>query len=117
MTVELGFFIGGVAWALEHPELGWIILMLYVGYELRGERGQVQKLDRKLTAAVTVIRALARVEDGVDHEAVDEYIASSLGAEPSDFIVVVSEDGEVFHAEGGGEADGVSEEDKDYDAP
>jgi hypothetical protein len=80
-----------VSFVFENPELGWIVVLVYLAYELRGERGRIYKLDKKITSAIVVIRALSRKgAEGVDEEIVDEYLVEN-GMEPGDFI---KEDGE-----------------------
>lgn len=74
-----------ILWFLEHPELGWIPVLLYLAYELRGERGRIAQLDSKLVGSITVIRALARANEEVDQSAVDEYLVEN-GCEPDDFL-------------------------------
>jgi hypothetical protein len=72
-------------WLLNNPEVGWVVVMAYLAYELRGKRGRLYKLDKKLTSAIIVIRALARTDDEMDEDTVDEYLVEN-GMEPEDFI-------------------------------
>lgn len=70
----------------DYPELGWILVIIYLAYELRGERGRIYQLDKKITSAIVVIRALSREgAENVDEEIVDKYLVEN-GMEPSDFI-------------------------------
>ena len=89
-----------ISFVFSNPELGWVIVLAYVAYELRGERGRIYKLDKKITSAIVVIRALSREgAEGVDEEIVDEYLVEN-GMEPEDFIKG-EEDGESSRANNG----------------
>lgn len=77
--------IGVLDFILKYPELGWILAVAYLAYELRGRHGRIYKLDKKMTSAIIVIRALSRAEDTVDEDTVDEYLVEN-GMEPEDFI-------------------------------
>jgi len=75
-----------ISFVFSNPEFGWIIVLAYVAYELRGERGRIYKLDKKITSSIVVIRALSRQgAEGVDEEIVDEYLVEN-GMEPEDFM-------------------------------
>jgi hypothetical protein len=87
-----------IEFVLSYPELGWILVMGYIAYELRGKRGRLYNLDKKLTSAIIVIRALARTDEDMDEQAVDEYLVEN-GMEPGDFIE--EEDGDRDKASGG----------------
>ena len=73
-------------WAMENPELGWIIVFVYLVIELRHPRGRAYAIDKKLTGAIIVIRALARREDAIDEKLVDDYLVEN-GMEPEDFFI------------------------------
>lgn len=70
---------------LNHPELGWVLLAAWLFIELRTERGVIYKLDKKITSSIIVIRALAKKEDAIDEEKVDEYLVEN-GMAPEDFF-------------------------------
>ena len=72
-------------WGLKYPELGWILVLAYLFIELRSKYGKIYDLRHMLLSAITVIRALARVHNDIDTEAVDEYLLEN-GTEPDDFI-------------------------------
>lgn len=74
-----------IPWMLNHPEAGWVVVLAYLAYELRGSRGALYQLDKKITSAIIVIRALARTDEKMDEDAVDEYLVEN-GMEPGDFI-------------------------------
>jgi len=74
-----------IEFIFDYPELGWMLVMMYLAYELRGKRGRIYNLDKKLTSAIIVVRALARTYDDMDEQAVDEYLVEN-GMEPGDFI-------------------------------
>ena len=76
---------GIVSWLLENPEVGWVVVVLYLMWEIRGPKGQIARLVHQLEAIVVVVRALARVHDDIDTKEVDEYLTNN-GNEPSDFI-------------------------------
>jgi len=87
-----------IQFIFDYPELGWILVMGYLAYELRGKRGRIYKLDKKITSSIVVIRALSREgAEGVDEEIVDEYLVEN-GMEPEDFIKG-EEDGESSRAD------------------
>ncbi len=89
-----GTLIGeAIKWALANPDLGWIIVVVYLGWELRGKRGTIAKTNKMILSAITVIRALARVHEEIDTEQVDDYLLEN-GTEPSDFIEDDGEDPE-----------------------
>ena len=84
--VVSGTLIGEVIeWAVANPELGWIIVVIYLGWELRGKHGTIAKTNKMILSAITVIRALARVHEDIDTEAVDDYLLEN-GTEPQSFI-------------------------------
>lgn len=70
---------------LEHPELGWILLFGWLFLELRTPYGRFFQLDKKITGAIIVIRALAKKDDLINEEAVDDYLVEN-GMEPEDFF-------------------------------
>lgn len=72
-------------WVLDHPEIGWVLVIAYLFYELRTEGGRIYKLDKKVTSAIVVIRAQSRLHEKMDEEAVDDYLVEN-GMEPGDFI-------------------------------
>lgn len=81
MTIPWGVF----QWVVEHPELGWVLLFLWLLFELRSDRGRIYQLDKKITGSIIVIRALARSERAIDEDKVDEYLVDN-GMEPEDFF-------------------------------
>lgn len=82
MTIPWGLF----QWAVDHPELGWVLLFLWLLFELRSDRGRLYQLDKKITGSIIVIRALAQKEDAIDESKVDDYLVEN-GMEPRDFFV------------------------------
>jgi len=95
-----GTLIGeAIKWALANPDLGWIIVVVYLGWELRGKRGTIAKTNKMILSAITVIRALARVHDEIDTEQVDDYLLEN-GTEPNDFIDDEKEDPENLISKG-----------------
>jgi len=92
--VVSGTLIGeAVKWVIANPDLGWIIVVIYLGWELRGKRGTIAKTNKMILSAITVIRALARVHDEIDTEAVDDYLLDN-GTEPTTFIDEEDDDDE-----------------------
>lgn len=87
MSIPWGVF----QWAVEHPELGWILLGAWLFFELHSKRGRIYALDKKITGAIIVVRALARKESAIDEDKVDEYLVEN-GMTPGDFFRV--EEGE-----------------------
>jgi len=74
-----------VGWMLDNPEVGWVVVILYLGWEIRGPKGAVHEMRSTVNNTIVVIRALARVHEEVDTERVDEYLVDN-GSEPGDFI-------------------------------
>lgn len=72
-------------WGLNHPEIGWIFLFLWLLFELRSDRGRIYQLDKKITGAIIVIRALAQQEQAINEDKVDEYLVDN-GMKPEDFF-------------------------------
>ena len=92
--VVSGTLIGeAIEWAIANPDLGWIIVVIYLGWELRGKRGTIAKTNKMILSAITVIRALARVHEDIDTEAVDDYLLEN-GTEPQSFIEDEDDDDE-----------------------
>lgn len=69
----------------QYPEVGWVLVILYLAYELRGKRGRIYSLDKKITSAIVVIRALSRADDDIDEDEVADYLVEN-GMEPDDFL-------------------------------
>lgn len=74
-----------IAWMIDNPEVGWIVTIAYLMWEIRGPKGAIHELKKSLDASIVVIRALAKTHNGVNEEMVDEYLVQN-GNEPSDFI-------------------------------
>lgn len=75
-------------WLLENPEVGWVAVILYLMWEIRGPRGKIAELTKLLENVTVVVRGLARAQNNdedVDIQSIDEYLAEN-GQEPSDFI-------------------------------
>jgi len=87
LQVGLGALVG---WILAHPELGWIVAIIYLVIEIRTPWGKIKELTDLIKNVVTVVRALARVHNDIDTEGVDEYLLEN-GMDPQDFI---SDDGD-----------------------
>lgn len=83
MTIDL--LVNVAKWGIKYPELGWILVLAYLFIELRSKYGKIYDLRHMLLSAITVIRALARVQEDINTEAVDEYLLEN-GTEPDDFI-------------------------------
>lgn len=76
--------VGIVPWVLSNPDVGWVVLILYLMWEIRGPKGAIHDLKLKIENTTTIIRALARVHDDIETDDVDEYLNG--GKEPNDFI-------------------------------
>ena len=79
---------------LLHPILGWVLVIIYLYYEIRFGRidDHLSGLDKKLTSSIVVIRAIVRYvnrigpkDSSMDTQLVDEYLVEN-GMEPGDFI-------------------------------
>lgn len=75
---------GAVEWVLDNPDVGWVVLILYLMWEIRGPKGAIHDLKLQIEKSGTIIRALARVHDDIETEQVDEYLNGTK--EPNDFI-------------------------------
>mgnify|MGYP006266881253 CR=1 FL=1 len=76
---------GLIGWLLANPEIGWVAVILYLMWEIRGPWGKINELMKLIKSVITVVRGLARVHDDVDTETVDDYLVEN-GMEPGDFI-------------------------------
>lgn len=72
-------------WVMEHPELGWVLVFIFLVIEMRTKYGRIFTLDEKLTGAIIVVRALAQQEEAIDEDKVDAYLAEN-GMSPADFF-------------------------------
>ena len=78
-------FAGVVDWIVSNPETGWVIVLAYVVYEIRGRRGRISQLFNEIDKVVIVVRGIARATDGVKTEKVDQFLTQN-GNEPGDFV-------------------------------
>lgn len=74
-----------ITWILSNPQIGWVGVILYLMWEIRGPRGKINHLYDRIEGIVNVVRALARVHQDIDTQMVDEQLVEN-GAEPGDFI-------------------------------
>lgn len=74
-----------ISWMLSNPEVGWVVVIVYLAWEIRGPKGAIHELKKSITSAIVVIRALARIHESIDTEEVDNYLVEN-GMEPVDFI-------------------------------
>lgn len=74
-----------VSWLIQHPETGWAVVLFYLGWEIRGPRGKISEMTTMIKSVIIVVRSMARTNEEIDTEAVDEYLVDN-GQEPSDFI-------------------------------
>ena len=79
------WFIDLIEALLRYPELGWVIVLIYLYIELRSSHGKLQRVDERIVAVTTVVRALSRVHDDIETGMVDEYLVEN-GQEPKDFL-------------------------------
>ena len=77
--------LGVFEWVIENPEIGWVLVILYLGYEIRGPGGVIHKLHMQISQTAVVVRALARVHESIETEQVDDVLSDN-GNEPSDYI-------------------------------
>lgn len=85
LILQSGGTGGLFSWLLSNPEVGWVAVILYLMWEIRGPWGKIKELMDLIKSVTTVVRGLARVHDDVDTEAVDDYLVEN-GMEPGDFI-------------------------------
>lgn len=88
---------GLVGYLISHPEWGWALVLtfgleqLFAPWETQTKKlllkveKRIQELEQAQVAQMTVIRALARVEEDIDTQEVDDYLESN-GVSPDDFI-------------------------------
>lgn len=74
-----------IEWLLENPQVGWVGVILYLMWEIRGPKGKIKELTDSLHQITVVVRGLARANDDVDTEKVDDLLADN-GTEPGDVI-------------------------------
>ena len=79
------FVVDLVETLLKYPELGWVLVLGYLYVELRSPRGRIQRMDERILAITTVVRALSRVHGDVETSEVDKYLVEN-GQEPDDFL-------------------------------
>ena len=93
-----------VEWIVDNPETGWILVLAYLIWEIRGRKGRIQGVVEMVRSNTVVVRAIARTNEDIDTEAADEYLSTDE-IEPGDFINVRSrsryrdEDGNVHETE------------------
>ena len=75
-----------VGWLLSNPEVGWLAVLVYLMWEIRGPKGKVKEIESSIKSVITVIRAIARANNKVNTEEVDQYLVDENGSEPGDFI-------------------------------
>lgn len=75
-----------IAWMFSNPEVGWVIVILYLVVELRTKKGALYKVNKNVDNLVVVVRALARVNDDIDTSRVDEFLSDKRIGEPLDFL-------------------------------
>jgi len=74
-----------VTWLLANPEVGWVVVILYLMWEIRGPKGKINDLSERIAGIVVVVRALASVNQNIDTEKVNDYLIEN-GSQPEDFI-------------------------------
>ena len=84
-----------IAWVITHPEVGWVLAIGYLIFEIRTPWGKIQELMQMIKNVVTVVRAMARTDSNIDTDGVDEYLLEN-GVEPADFIVEEDEDSQAI---------------------
>lgn len=86
MISEFTILIAGVIeWGFDNPEVGWILVVFYLMFEIRGPYGKVSKTLQQIEKIVTVVQALARSHQAIDTDKVDQYLAGN-GKGPYDFF-------------------------------
>jgi len=85
LILQSGGSGGLIGWLLANPEIGWVAVILYLMWEIRGPWGKINELMKLIKSVITVVRGLARVHEDVDTQTVDEYLVEN-GMEPGDFI-------------------------------
>lgn len=86
-----------VSFLLTHPEWGWLLVVAFALEQLfapwptktkrltRRVESRIERVEQMQKAQMTVIRALARVQPGIDTDEVDEYLEAN-GVSPDEFI-------------------------------
>ena len=75
-----------IPWLLNHPEVGWLAVLAYLAWEIRGPKGQIKALSKSIGSVIVVVRAIARANNNIDAEEVDNYLVDENGSQPSDFL-------------------------------
>ena len=83
MVLQIEALIG---WLLENPEVGWIVTIAYLAWEIRGPKGKIKQIQSSIQSTIVVIRAVARANNEIDAEEVDSYLIDENGSEPGDFL-------------------------------
>lgn len=73
-----------VGWILNNPNIGWLFVLAYLMWEIRGKHGRIAVLIKEIDKLTVVIRGVARANERVDDDRVDEFLEGS--EEPSDFL-------------------------------
>jgi hypothetical protein len=94
-----------IPWLLDHPEVGWVAVLAYLAWEIRGPKGKIKDLSKSLGSIIVVVRAIARANNSIDANEVDNYLVDENGSEPGDFIN--------FEGNGDGKEEKISVEEGD----
>lgn len=73
-------------WFLNNPEVGWLGVFLYLFWEIRGPKGKLREITDSIRSITIVVRALARANDDVNTDEVDQFLVDDNGNEPGDFL-------------------------------
>lgn len=74
-----------ITWLFDNPEIGWVAVVLYLMWEIRGPKGKIKELTDSIHHITVVVRGLARANENVDTEKVDDLLVDN-GTEPGDVI-------------------------------
>lgn len=75
-----------VEWVLDNPDLGWVVVALYLMWEIRGPKGKIASIKHDIRSVTIVVRALARVHQDIETDKVDDFLAEENDSEPIDFL-------------------------------
>lgn len=81
----MSFIFDLADWVISNPEVGWVVVVAYLMWEIRGPGGKIGELTDMIESTITVVRGIARANEKIDNEAVDQLLTENA-KEPMDFV-------------------------------
>lgn len=89
MTTPFGLLGDALAAIAQYPAVAALFVLVYLILELHHPKGRFRRLEDKIEKQhdrrVLVLRALARANDGVDEDEVDDFLLN--GGTVDDFLI------------------------------